>query len=92
MPLETKLLSRGGKERRVVWSWEDRLILASFVLDDGGTVGQIKPPDGDRSWLGMGYIGAGCDHTFTQEFGYCQVDTGRVIQILPGMRYREYRV
>ena len=78
----------------VGWNWEDRMIFAQFVLADGGQVGEVKGLDGNTHLLNMGYVGAGCDHTFTQPFGYSQVENGkklRTINIKPGQRYREYR-
>jgi len=90
MPLMTQLHDRGGKLRSIPWSWEDRMILAEYVLLDGGTVGDAKAPE-DWGLLNMGYIGAGCDHTFANTFGYCQVDTKKAIWVRPGQRYHEYR-
>lgn len=90
MPLNTELLDRAGKTRRIPWSWEDRMVLARFVLLDGGKVGDVERLD-DEMALEWGYIGAGCDHTFHHTFGYSQVDTKKTIWLRPGQRYREYR-
>lgn len=90
MPLLTQLHDRGGNLRRIPWSWEDRMILAEYVLLDGGTVGDAKWPE-SRGLLDFGYIGAGCDHTFENTYGYCQVDTKVTVWVRPGQRYHEYR-
>ena len=80
------------------WSWEDRMIFANFVLADGGTVGEATGPQ-EAGLLNFGYIGAGCDHTFTQDFGYSvpassfhnEENGNQTYWVRKGQRYREYR-
>jgi hypothetical protein len=90
MPLVTELQDRAGRTRRIPWSWEDRCILARFVLLDGGKVGEITGIEAAHV-LEWGYHGAGCDHVFAETYGYSQVDTKKTIWCRPGQKYREYR-
>lgn len=95
MPLMTQHLDRQGKPMQNGWGWEDRMIFCHFVLLDGGQIGEVKDLSFE-SWLEMGYVGAGCDHTFTQPFSYSQVnpvtmEKVRTIHIRPGQRYKEWR-
>ena len=90
MPLMTQLLDQNGQERAIPWAWEDRMILALFVLADGGQVGEATDLRAG-GLLNFGYVGAGCAHTFAQPFGYCQVDTREEILVAVGDGYREFR-
>lgn len=66
------------------------MILATFVLADGGRVGDATSLE-QGGFLNLGYIGAGCEHTFNHEFGYCQVDTHTTVWVRPGQSYHEWR-
>lgn len=98
MPLNTELLDKDGERVPISWGWyQDRMPIAQWVLLDGGTVGEADSWD-KRGLLDMGYFGAGCDHTFTNEYHYRQIEwvdgkpiPGSDVHITPGMRYREYR-
>lgn len=97
MPLITEILNEDGELVPISWGWVDRMTLAEWVLLDGGTVGEARAPE-DGGLLKMGYFGAGCDHVFTGEYHYRQIEweDGKPIpmsdvHIKPGMRYREYR-
>jgi len=75
MPLMTEIVKGNFHRRKMGWSWADRMILTGFVAADGGT----DTLNRTGSW------------TFTQEFGYTQVDTRDTIVVKPGWAYREWR-
>ena len=75
MPLYTQLTDTRGRARAIPWSWEDRCILRQFVYADGG----MEVLDRTGEW------------TFVGQFGFCQVDTHKVININPGAQSREWR-
>ena len=93
----TQLYDQADRARKVAWSWEDRMVICHFVLADGGTVGEVTGLDGPTGLLNMGYVGAGCDHTFKGTYGYSQLtEDGQfnklaTIWIRPGQHYREWR-
>ena len=74
MPLYTQLTDTAGRTRKIPWSWEDKCILDTFVEREGGT------EELDRTG----------EFTFTETFGYCQVDTRTSITIRPGAKYKKW--
>jgi hypothetical protein len=95
VPLNTQLYDRANRSRKIAWGWEDRMTICYFVLADGGSVGEVVGLDGPTGLLNMGYVGAGCDHTFKDTYGYSQLThDGKklaTIWIRPGQHYREWR-